>query len=131
MFDKYVDYVDIEISKMMRQLGWNLYTPTQFYCDKITQMSIGDCALIDLLGKEIYYRPTVEQTLNWILDYFNIIICVDVNHDGGAYMYNVYDTTDVDYTKLSTAMFPFSTPIEAKLYAIRSVLTELIEDSVN
>lgn len=131
MFDNYVDYVDIETSKMMRQLGWNLYTPTQFYCDKITEMSLGDCALIDLLGKAIYYRPTIEQTLNWILDYFNIIICVDVNRDCGAYIYNVYDTTDADYTKLATSTQSFSTPTEAKLNAIHSVLAELIEDSVN
>ncbi len=62
----YRDYVDKDLSEKLHELGWNIYTESQYIDKYLVSESIENCAILELAGKEIKYIPDLFQALQFI-----------------------------------------------------------------
>lgn len=130
--NNYISYIDFEIAKMLKSLGWDLHTSIQYLNGNLVSLDLGECVLLEMTSKskELYYCPSIEQTIAWILDKYNIYITVEP--DDAALGYYIYDKTgEAEYSLLSKSNEEFMDIRVAYIAAIKNVLGELIEDGCN
>jgi hypothetical protein len=85
----YICNVSVSNARMMKELGWDVYTKYQIINGHIEQYNLEQCAIAELKGDDVLYIPTVEQAINWVLSRY--MLYVMITPDWG---FNIFEITE-------------------------------------
>jgi len=126
-------YCDYITSEKLNKLGWNAYTPYQFYVtdDSVSTMSLDmdSCMMTELIAKNknerLVYRPSVEQAIMFIKT-INPNWHMFVDWDDklkGYYFVVINKEIEYKYKQPTTPEFEY---VDALIWGIEHILNRML-----